>query len=188
MEIKKLQNLVLTGEPENIELAFAIAESNGILVYHLLEPLSNLIHCLRHHRFIKKEKPKEVLLEMLHLSYVRLTEIERIPDHFNFLMNLTYLQICNSKVSKIPAFFQEFYQLEIIHLDNNQFEIFPDVLLEMPNLKIVNLEGNSINLLPKNLVKLTNLMTIHLTGNPVYMIRIKQLMKLMPQCEFVKLY
>lgn len=188
MEIKKLQKLVLTGKEENIELAFTIAESNNILAYELLEPLSNLIHCLRYHRFVKKESPKEILLEMLNLAYVRLTEIERIPDNFNFLTNLTFLQICNSKISKIPAFFQDFFKLEVIHLDNNEFEVFPEVLLEMPELKIINLEGNSISLLPKELVKLTELMTVHLTGNPIYRIRIKQLMKLMPRCEFVKIH
>lgn len=69
-DIEKLQQLIETGQIENIELAFELAESQNVNIEELLEPAKEVFESLLNSNQIdSKILDKNAIIEMSNMNY-----------------------------------------------------------------------------------------------------------------------
>ena len=86
----------------------------------------------------------------LNLSHNRL---EKLPDVFLQLINLTYLYVNNNRLSSLPESIGCLKRLQELDLRNNQLKVL-DVVRKLPDLRKLLVEGNPLTLVEiRSLIK-----------------------------------
>ena len=96
----------------------------------------------RTEEFLRRENFSLADILSLNLSHNRL---EKLPDIFLQLINLTCLYVNNNRLSSLPESIGCLKRLQELDLRNNQLKVL-DVVRKLPDLRKLLVEGNPLTL------------------------------------------
>lgn len=191
----KIIQLLYTGEPTNVALAFQLATSQGISLAKELEiiryfyingskgairrenleeiiSVEEMITELRTYRYssFMSTFPKDhyhalSLLEELTEISFYYTSFETFPLELYELRALWSLVAFKGKLKKLDAKLANLEQLRILSLINNKLETIPGNIGKNIALQELYLNNNELTYLPKSIGQLQNLKILFLGGN-----------------------
>ena len=104
----------------------------------------------RAEEFLRRENFSLADILSLNLSHNRL---EKLPDIFLQLINLTCLYVNNNRLSSLPESIGCLKRLQELDLRNNQLKVL-DVVRKLPDLRKLLVEGNPLTLVEiRSLIK-----------------------------------
>ena len=104
----------------------------------------------RTEEFLRRENFSLADILSLNLSHNRL---EKLPDIFLQLINLTCLYVNNNRLSSLPESIGCLKRLQELDLRNNQLKVL-DVVRKLPDLRKLLVEGNPLTLVEiRSLIK-----------------------------------
>ena len=104
----------------------------------------------RAEEFLRRENFSPADILSLNLSHNRL---EKLPDIFLQLINLTCLYVNNNRLSSLPESIGCLKRLQELDLRNNQLKVL-DVVRKLPDLRKLLVEGNPLTLVEiRSLIK-----------------------------------
>lgn len=141
-----LHNLIQSGDEDNIDLAFTLAESLNInLLEQLREQYYHQINICMYGEFSKDKIEKEQIKDLFKYSKVQ-TSCENLEKYFKEglqpIPNVTHIEITGNsrgnsfeiEVNKVPPIYQIFPNLEILKVTDGNYKEFPQDLSEYKNL------------------------------------------------------
>ena len=116
--------------------------------------------------FLRRRKNVKKLANILNLSHNRL---EKLPNIFLQLINLTCLYVNNNRLSSLPESMKYLKRLQELDLRNNQLKVL-DVVRKLPDLRKLLVEGNPLTLVEiRSLIKhvdtTTRLISVDIAGS-----------------------
>ena len=141
-KIAAVRQLIGSGDMANIELAFSLAEGQGIARQELLAPYYLL--------WPRAELPEKMSAEDLWA-----------------LLQRPFLNLSNRKLRELPKEIGQFRALEQLDLSANQLQSLPEELAELPYLHSLSLNTNRLEEFPCFLGRLRNLQQLFLGINKI---------------------
>lgn len=144
---ERINDLVNSGTPENIELASMLFESQGInfeelaCVQHYAPVIKWLSNYLDGYNEIKEGLANAINLKVLFLDDKNITSL---PESFYTLTNLGFVFLRGNKLVNISDSIGELKNLIHIDLQDNSIERIPDSMGELNSLRHINLWGNKL--------------------------------------------
>lgn len=83
------------------------------------------------------------------------------------LCDIKVLDLGGQGLNRLPDGFGMLENLTLLDLSSNQFEQFPNELLSMPSLRNVRLTGNQLTTLPREIADMSDLKIVHVMRNPI---------------------
>ena len=108
----------------------------------------------------------EFNLEITELNLYN-TKIKEIPIEIKFLTNLQSLHLDSNKIRVIPTEIQFLTNLQYLYLDHNKITEISEEMQFLTNLKYLSLSNNQITVIPIKLKYLTNLIYLYLYYNKI---------------------
>lgn len=144
----KIMSLINTGNKENIELAFSIAEGIGLPIEEWIveSNLGLLINWLSKYISLRGSTIKKKIVNLFETDeiYIKSKNLGKLPNGFEMLTNLKKLTLFRCGLKYIPS---QIYSLT--------------------NLIFLNLNANKIKYIPKDISKLNNLNELYLFHNEI---------------------
>lgn len=160
-EMNQLKELIKSGQDDNIELAYAIGEGQGIDVDEMVKSIyGDLLDILDGDTI--KEKIPGLFSDELDLYG---NGLEMVPESIGYLTNLKRLDLGVNKLESIPKSIRNLTNLKDLYLDTNQLKSLPDWIRNITNLKELFLHTNQLKSLPKGIGNLKNLEHLTLGDN-----------------------
>ena len=115
----------------------------------------------RTERFLQVKTISGICFKLLLLNG---NEIDVIPDNFQKLQNLSYLEINSNKLKSLPSYIFQLKKLKVLFAAGNNFSSITlnNDTNSTSNLEVLNLVGNQLSSLPSNIGKLNNLKKLNL--------------------------
>lgn len=167
--LNKLKELFWTGEPENIDLALSIAQTNQINLSIFRQNLAYIFEDGdTHPSYRDKIMSLEEMLKLATRIWGLSMDGEKMPMFLEELYCFRYLLILelhNNHLKVLPDRIHQFTQLKSLSIQDNPIEELPD-LSRLEKLHTLNLKGNQLKSLPKSILELKNLKVLNLENNP----------------------
>lgn len=165
-EFDNLLNLVISGQRENIELAYSMVEhSNDI---ELQKKFENVIEKMFLGNKIDSTK-KEDVIKFFEATLLDLNErsLNEIPKVVFGVKNLAWLMLNKNNLSSLPLEITTLNKLIVLECRNNKFTDFPKELLSMHQIQELVFSDNAISELPESIGKLTELDVLNFKNNRI---------------------
>jgi len=143
--LEKLNDLVRSETPENIELAFTLCESQSI-------NFDGLDSVRRYTSIIKW------------LSNY-LEGYGDIKEGVLSVISMIILDLSSKNIKSLPESFGNLSMLRVLNLSNNKLEAIPNSIGKLQNLRVLDLRENKLMLLPASFKNLIKIDRIHLSKN-----------------------
>ena len=182
----KILNLIKSGQSDNINLAFELAEGMG-----LKDELLTFINredqlgwfegnnAIDQEWLIKNLGKKTQMFRLEEpvrlgaLSYFQKAErlslgkviVNKLDEDIRKLGNLKIFSISESNLTEIPKVIGELKQLTSLGFNLNSITSIPESMTGLPNLRALEMEGNQLETLPESFGNLKNLDYISLAYN-----------------------
>lgn len=99
------------------------------------------------------------------LSLSGFINLKNLPSEIGKLTNLTYLNLCNTKISTLPDEIERLNSLQMLNLSEIQLPILPPVICKLTSLTNLQLSYNSLENIPDEINQLSNLTILNLSYN-----------------------
>lgn len=110
-------------------------------------------------------------IELIRESVERLSlqnnNISNLPQYFNRLSKLRYLDIHDNSFSSFPEILTTMSELEILDISFNNLRSLPNDLGHLKNLKVLSLKNNNFEILPTSILSIKNLKILEIENNPL---------------------
>ncbi|MCH2044839.1 MAG: hypothetical protein MK212_12040 [Saprospiraceae bacterium] len=167
--LTKLKELFWTGEPDNIDLALSIAQTNQINLSIFRQNLAYIFEDGdTHPSYRDKIMSLEEMLKLAPRIWGLSMDGEKMPVFLEELYCFRYvliLELHNNHLRLLPDRISQFTQLKSLSIQDNPIEELPD-LSNLEKLHTLNLKGNQLKSLPLSLLQLKNLKILNLENNP----------------------
>jgi len=137
-------------------------------VLHKLAKIKTLIQLKLSFVFSNITKIPEAIfslnsLKVLHISNIKMTELQ---NEIGNLTNLETLTVIQTNIRKIPESISKLTKLVTLELEINDITHLPSSIGELSNLRILCLHNNKLVSLPESMENLLNLEELDLQSNP----------------------
>ena len=168
-DLKQILNMIKSGDRSFIELAFQLADSQGLRseLDKILKELEPLVPNPNY--FGKKQLTDKNWVDFFMLRKIKIEneKIGWLSEHINLLTNLEFLELKNVGLKSLPNNIGQLRKLKELDLDNNNITSLPESIGQLKNLKRLFLERNDLTSLPESIGQLKNLMHLNLQKNNI---------------------
>lgn len=175
-QLEKLYNLLDSGIPKNIELAFTLQESLGIewnlepyfelysAVYRQPVNRTDMESFKKHYAFIFEDNLDVITLSSYDRCHIH--HLNLFPEKVSLFENLEHLYVNGLEAGRTIYNIKELKKLKSITFNNCNLSEIPFFLRTLPQLDIVNFENNNIESIP-DWIRETNWEILNVQENPV---------------------
>lgn len=157
--LKKIANLLKTGNRNNIELAYQLSVSTQTSLWTLERGIKDLL-------YYSKTQPS------IHFDNLPLGQLCFL------LNNIIALSISKKDLDLIPEQLYFLNALVILEIDSVPLQKLPDSLGELSDLKSLSIKNTNIKTLPSSIGQLRKLERLSLVDNPFLLTLTKELFQL----------
>lgn len=195
--LEKLKLMFLSGNSDQIELAFMLAESNEVNLKPLEAGIKSILS-------VSEIKPRlgdwtnaglENLIYPLNMVLtlcIEDCEMRKLPEEIGFFRNLGIVELDSIGLEHLGPGIQYLSKLRSLSAKNNRIEYLPESIGQLKKLRSLNLHGNLLKKLPDALQEMEELELLQLSKNPelfelpVWLCRLPSLKKLILDVEVFK--
>jgi len=163
-EYRKLQELIFTGEANNISLALTIARGMGgdlQAFYHAVQDAVAFYERVKKQLYTPQKLFKELIEKGMQLKNL---ELETLPDCLWVLSNfVTKADLSSNQFFELPRVLLKFQSLQSLNLSHNNIRQLPDTFWDMQQLEHLFLEDNFLMTLPERIELFQHLKSLSLT-------------------------
>ncbi len=109
----------------------------------------------------------ELIRESVERLSLQNNNISNLPQYFNRLSKLRYLDIHDNQFSTFPDILTTMSELEILDISFNNLRSLPNDLGHLKNLKVLSLKNNNFEILPTSILSIKNLKILEIENNPL---------------------
>lgn len=109
----------------------------------------------------------ELIRESVERLSLQNNNISNLPQYFNRLSKLRYLDIHDNQFSAFPDILTTMSELEILDISFNNLRSLPNDLGHLKNLKVLSLKNNNFEILPTSILSIKNLKILEIENNPL---------------------
>ncbi len=166
-EFKNLFDLLISSNPDNVYLAFALAqnfkEEFEKYVKYSLEDYEEL------YRFLQPKAPlKGLLTGIKEVSfYISQKKTTYLPKSIKILKRVKRVDLISQEIKELPAEIGEMNNLQELILDNNPFKKFPKEIEKLEKLETIWLVDTNLESFPQELANIKNLKYLSFSGNDI---------------------
>ncbi len=181
-ELAALMTLIMSWEPNNLELAMSIMRGSPELHQAVQDRFAAILALIG-------DPPILAVLTDLPFCIERGICHPRIPYQEDMIpilrsMPVKDLYLIEKDLSEVPWWVMHLEQLETLMLRNNHISVLPDSITQLQNLEKIDMERNQLRELPEQIGALQKLEQLCLDFNPIERLpeSIGQLKKLYSLC------
>ena len=165
-DLHNINQLIYSGEIENIELALTMAEGLGmqnsfVLSWMDIARAFSYVQISRHN--VAEQIGKLINREELYFNSY--SAFKSIPKNIGFLKNAFILKCGNNQIAHLPNSICQMTQLITINLSKNRLRKLPEDIGQLSRLRRLYLSKNNLKELPKSICELELLRELNLCKN-----------------------
>ena len=164
LDIDKLRSLLVSNDPQNVELAFVIGE-NFPAFQQILQELTVFWETVDLEGR-QEITPKEIMrMTRWHMLNLRSLQLKELPKEIQLFKNLSKLNLTNNSLSQLPVELSKLSKLQYLNLSQNAFEHIPAILNQLTSIQEINFSNNQLSQLPSFLDHFKSLQRLYFAHN-----------------------
>lgn len=169
-DFDKIAGLLYTMQPENVELAFDLAESQNISLRPLYDQLARVLSDASFQANVGwMNLPLPILLPQLQRIFslsIEASTITELPPAFGLLQGIYLLEISHCDIATVADTFGHLHRLTSCSFVDTHISDLPDSVANIPRLQNLYLRRTKFEKIPDCIARCRSLRTLDVSENP----------------------